>query len=96
MTALAREQGPTLATALAQARACRKIAESHERVMFAARIELYAGDPDAARRLLDEQLDGYDGPPWNGIDSGLRWLERTRRDDDKDAYPDRGAAENAL
>ncbi len=80
-----------LATALAQARSYRTIAEHHERVMFAARIALSKGDPDEARRLLDEQLGGYDGPAWNGTETGMKYLERARREDDKDACPDRGA-----
>lgn len=55
-----------------------KVVESHERVMYAALIELSCGNPKGAERMLEEQLDGFDGPEWNGTESGSEWLERTR------------------
>lgn len=61
-----------------QVDALAKVATSHERVMNAARIDLMRGDPNAAGRLLLEQLDGFDGPEWDGRETGMKWLERTR------------------
>jgi hypothetical protein len=55
-----------------------KVVSSHERVMYAATIDLIRGDPESALRMLDEQLDGWDGRPWNTAETGAQWLERTR------------------
>jgi hypothetical protein len=71
-----REQpAPELAEAMG---ALIKVAASHERVMYAALIDVTHGDPNDALHLLREQLDGFDGPQWNGTETGLEWLERTR------------------
>jgi hypothetical protein len=55
-----------------------KVVEGHERVMYAATIDLIWGKPESALRMLDEQLDGWAGRPWNGAETGTQWLERTR------------------
>lgn len=55
-----------------------KVVTSHERVMYAAAIDIRHGQPGEARRLLGEQLDGWDGPEWDGTETGAQYLERTR------------------
>jgi hypothetical protein len=67
-------------SAKAAAEAIEKVAESHERVLYAAWIDLRRGDPGAARQLLLEQLDGFDGPDWDGTETGAKWLERAKAD----------------
>jgi hypothetical protein len=74
-----------VATGASEAKAGREAAarflslsEAHERVMFAAWIDLRRGDPDAARQLLNEQLEGHcdvDGPEWSG-ETGAQWLAK--------------------
>lgn len=55
-----------------------KVTRAHERVMFAAGIDIRRGQPGAARVLLGEQLGGSDGmPPWDGTETGAQYLERT-------------------
>lgn len=53
-------------------------AESRERVMYAALIDIRRGNPGAAKLLLGLQLDGWEGTPWNGADTGAEYLERAR------------------
>lgn len=65
--------------------ALEKVVSSHERVMYAALIDIRRGDPGAARQLLVEQLASADGPPWNGpswngTGTGAEWLEQARRE----------------
>ena len=60
--------------------ALEKVVASHERVMYAAVIDIRRGQPGAARRLLGEQLDGWDGPEWDGTETGAEYLDRTRED----------------
>jgi hypothetical protein len=69
------QPAPELAGAMA---ALIKVVASHERVMYAAAIDIRHGQPGAARRLLGEQLDGWDGPQWDGTETGAQYLERTR------------------
>jgi hypothetical protein len=47
------------------------------RELYAAYIEVVHGTADDAGTILIEALDGYDGPQWNGNESGIEWLERT-------------------
>jgi hypothetical protein len=57
-----------------------KVTAGQERALYATWIELAQHKSrDAALRILNEALDGYDGPEWNGTESGVGWLERTRR-----------------
>jgi hypothetical protein len=69
------QPAPALAAAMA---ALTRVAASHERVMYAAAIDIRHGQPGAARRLLGDQLDGWDGPGWDGTETGTQYLERTR------------------
>ncbi len=68
--------GPVLE--LSEADTLAKIAGQHERVMVAAAIDLKRGDPAAAARLISWQLDGWEGPAWDGKQTGLQWLTETR------------------
>ena len=48
------------------------------RELYAAYIEVMHGAcNDDAATILVEALDDYDGPQWNGTESGIEWLERT-------------------
>jgi hypothetical protein len=70
---------PTPATGPAAALAAlTRVTEGHERVMYAAAIDIGRGQPGEARRLLGEELDGWDGPWWDGTETGAQYLERTR------------------
>lgn len=61
-----------------------KVTSSQERSMHAALIDVVHGDSEDASTILTEALDGYDGPDWNGTETGAEWLERTREmNDDK-------------
>lgn len=73
-------QQPEPAPAIA---ALEKVASSHERVMYAATIDLALDRPVSAQRLLVEQLDGFEGDPWNGTETGAQRLERTREENPK-------------
>ena len=64
-----------LTTAL---QAAERVAGHHERALYAAWIDVRHGDPGDADEILAEQLDGFDGPQWNGAETGIEWLERTR------------------
>jgi hypothetical protein len=66
---------PELAAAMD---AIEKVVQSHERVMYAAAIDIRHGQPGEARRLLGERLDGWDGPQWDGTETGAQYLDRTR------------------
>jgi hypothetical protein len=48
------------------------------RGMYAARIDCRRGDLKAAISILSEGLDGYDGPEWDGTETGEQWWERNR------------------
>jgi hypothetical protein len=61
------------------ARRLERVAESHARVMYAAFIDVRHGDPNDVDEMLAEQLDGFEpGDDWNGTETGIQWLERTR------------------
>lgn len=70
------------------ARALERVAGSHERALYAAWIDVRHGDPGDADEILAEQLDGFDGPQWNGHESGIEWLERTSEDAAAGKCPD--------
>jgi len=55
-----------------------KLADSHERVLYAVSVDLARGDADAARGLLWEQLDGFDGEPAGENETGMEYLNRMR------------------
>jgi hypothetical protein len=55
-----------------------RVVISHERSMFAALIDVASGSHGTAKAILTEALDGFDGPKWNGTETGIQWLERTR------------------
>jgi hypothetical protein len=53
--------------------------EHQARALYAAWIDAAQHrDRDGAVAVLEEQLDGFEGPAWDGAESGLQWLERTR------------------
>jgi hypothetical protein len=83
---------PQPAPELAALDALEKVVSSHERVMYAATIDLIRGDPESALRMLDEQLDGWDGAPWNTAETGAQWLKRTRNKPPTAAQQERAAA----
>lgn len=56
------------------------VVEGQARALYAAWIEVAQHrDLTAAAKILSEQLDGFDGPEWDGTETGLGWLDRTRR-----------------
>jgi len=61
-----------------EGRRLEKVVRSHARVMYAALVDVVHGDPGDASAMLTEQLDGYDGPQWNGTETGAEYLERAR------------------
>jgi hypothetical protein len=53
--------------------------EHQARALYAAWIDAAQHrDLSGAVAGLEEQLDGFEGPAWDGAESGLQWLERTR------------------
>lgn len=58
--------------------ALERLVERKARALYAARIEVVHGTADDASTILTEALDGYDGPQWDGTESGIEWLERTQ------------------
>jgi len=64
---------------LGEAEVLARIAANHERAMYAAWIDIHRGEPQAAAQTLSWQLDGWDGPKWDGTETGLQYLTRTRR-----------------
>lgn len=66
------------------------VAEGCERVLYAAAVDLARGDADAARALLWEQLDGFDGEPAVDSETGMQYLSRMRdkRKAEADAKPE--------
>jgi hypothetical protein len=59
-------------------RSLERISTSWTRGMYAAQIDCWRGDPKAAAATLSEGLDGYDGPSWDGTETGAEWWERTK------------------
>lgn len=58
-----------------------RITTAWTRGMYSARIDCWRGDPKAAAACLPEGLDGYDGPEWNGTETGAEWWERTKAEE---------------
>lgn len=58
-------------------RSLERLAAGWSRGMYAARIDCWRGDAKAAASILSEGLDGYDGPEWDGTETGTEWWERT-------------------
>ena len=60
-------------------------ASSQARCLYAVWIDLMRDQPGLAMHTVSEALDGFDdAPEWDGIETGVQWLERTRgeaRDD---------------
>ena len=51
--------------------------EMYVRSLYAVKIDVIRGDTRAVTEALSEGLDGFDGPEWNGTETGQAWLERT-------------------
>ena len=49
--------------------------------MYSARIDCWRGDAKAAAAILSDGLDGYDGPEWDGTETGAEWWERTKAEE---------------
>ena len=58
-----------------------RITTAWTRGMYSARIDCWRGDPAAAAACLSEGLDGYDGPEWDGTETGAEWWERTKAEE---------------
>src|ERR1700734_1279600 len=58
-----------------------RITTAWTRGMYAARIDCWRGDPGSAAAILSEGLDGYDGPEWDGTETGAQWWERTKAEE---------------
>jgi len=58
-----------------------RITTAWTRGMYSARIDCWRGDAKAAAGCLSEGLDGYDGPEWNGTETGAEWWERTKAEE---------------
>jgi hypothetical protein len=70
-----------LASARELIRRLERITTAWTRGMYAARIDCRRGDPAAAAAILSEGLDGYDGPEWDGTETGAGWWERTKAEE---------------
>ena len=58
-----------------------RITTAWTRGMYCARIDCWRGDAKAAAKCLSEGLDGYDGPVWDGTETGAEWWERTKAEE---------------
>jgi hypothetical protein len=58
-----------------------RITTAWTRGMYSARIDCWRGDAKAAAECLSEGLDGYDGPEWDGTETGTEWWERTKAEE---------------
>jgi hypothetical protein len=58
-----------------------RITTAWTRGMYSARIDCWRGDVKAAAECLSEGLDGYDGPEWDGTETGAGWWERTKAEE---------------
>ncbi len=58
-----------------------RITTTWTRGMYSAWIDCQRGDAKAAAECLSEGLDGYDGPEWDGTETGAEWWERTRAEE---------------
>jgi hypothetical protein len=70
-----------LASARELIRRLERITTTWTRGMYAARIDCRRGDPAAAAAIMSEGLDGYDGPEWDGTETGAQWWERTKAEE---------------
>ena len=70
-----------LARAAALIRRLERITTAWTRGMYSARIDCWRGDAKAAAGCLSEGLDGYDGPEWDGTETGAEWWERTKAEE---------------
>ena len=70
-----------LAKAEALTGALERITTAWTRGMYSARIDCQRGDVKAAVEFLSEGLDGYDGPEWDGTETGAEWWERTKAEE---------------
>jgi hypothetical protein len=70
-----------LAGAAELIRRLERITTAWTRGMYSARIDCLRGDPEAAAACLSEGLDGYEGPEWDGTETGAGWWERTRAEE---------------
>jgi hypothetical protein len=52
------------------------------RGLYAAWIDAQRGDLKAVIECLAEGLDGFEGPEWNGTETGTEWHDRTAGDGD--------------
>lgn len=75
----------TLRAKLTQAEALigqlERITTAWTRGMYSARIDCWRDDPNTAAACLSEGLDGYDGPEWDGTETGAEWWERTKAEE---------------
>ena len=58
-----------------------RITTAWTRGMYSARIDCLRGDAEAAAGCLSEGLDGYEGPEWDGTETGAEWWERTKAEE---------------
>lgn len=58
-----------------------RITTAWTRGMYAAWIDCVRGDVKAAIECLAEGTDGYDGPQWDGTETGAQWWERTKAEE---------------
>ena len=58
-----------------------RITTAWTRGMYSARIDCWRGDAKTAAGCLSEGLDGYDGPEWDGTETGAEWWERTKAEE---------------
>ena len=49
--------------------------------MYCACNDCQRGDVTAAAMCLSEGLYGYDGPEWDGTETGTGWWERTKAEE---------------
>lgn len=64
-----------------------RVIASMERSLYAAWIDVVQHHSIArATEILSEALDGFDGPEWDGKETGLEWLERTRGEEDGQVF----------
>jgi hypothetical protein len=58
-----------------------RVTTAWTRGMYSAWIDCRRGDVKAAAGCLSEGLDGYDGPEWDGTETGAEWWERTKAEE---------------
>jgi hypothetical protein len=70
------------------ARALEGVTAAWAHSMYAAHIDCVRGDVKPAISFLAEALDGFEGPEWNGTETGAEWLERTAAPAENPAIPE--------